>query len=89
MSITKEQKQELMTKYGKTPKDSGTTEVQVAILTARINDLSVHLGQSLKDNHSRKGLLQMVAKRKKLLKYLHSNHVERYKKIIQELDLRK
>ena len=89
MSITKEQKQELISKYGKNAKDSGTPEVQIAILTTRINELTVHLSEKKKDNHSRKGLLDMVGKRKRLLDYLHRKDVERYKRILQELDLRK
>ena len=89
MPITKEQKQELVSKYGKTAKDSGAPEVQIAILTTRINEIAAHLEQSVKDNHSRRGLLLMVGKRKRLLDYLHRKDIERYKKIIQELDLRK
>ena len=89
MPITKEQKQELISKYGKTAKDSGSPEVQIAILTSRINELSTHLSGSVKDNHSRMGLLRMVGKRKTLLDYLHRKDIERYKKILQELDLRK
>ena len=89
MPITKEQKQELITKFGKGPKDSGSAEVQVALLTTRINELSSHFEKNVKDNHSRRGLLQMVAKRRKLLDYLQEKNVERYRKIIQELALRK
>ncbi len=89
MPITKEKKQELVTKYGKTEKDSGTPEVQIAILTTRINELSGHLGENKKDNHSRAGLLKMVGKRRRLLDYLNRKDVSRYKKIIQELEIRK
>ena len=89
MPLTKEKKQEIVTKYGKTATDSGTTEVQIAILTARITELSGHLGTNKKDNHSRRGLLTMVGKRKRLLDYLHNNNIDRYRKIIQELDIRK
>lgn len=89
MPTTKEQRQELIQKYGKSANDSGSPEVQIAILTARINELSSHLESNVKDNHSRLGLLRMVSKRKKLLDYLHYKNGERYKKIIQELDLRK
>jgi len=89
MAITKEQKQEIIKKYGKGPNDSGSAEVQVALLTNRINELSAHFEKNVKDNHSRRGLLQMVGKRRKLLDYLQEKNVERYRKIIQELALRK
>jgi small subunit ribosomal protein S15 len=89
MSITKEQKTEMIKKFGKSPTDSGTPEVQIAILTARINDLSSHLGSNVKDNHSRLGLLKMVGKRRRLLEYLNEKNVDRYRKIIQELEIRK
>jgi len=89
MAITKEQKQEIIKKYGKGPNDSGSAEVQVALLTNRINELSAHFEKNVKDNHSRRGLLQMVGKRRKLLEYLQEKNVERYRKIIQELALRK
>lgn len=89
MPLTKEQKQEIKSKYGKTPNDSGSPEVQIAILTNRINELSAHFGKNVKDHHSRQGLLMMVGKRRRLLDYLQHKNVERYRKIIQELDLRK
>jgi small subunit ribosomal protein S15 len=89
MPLTKEQKQEIMTKFGKTPSDSGTPEVQIALLTKRINELSEHFGGHKYDNHSRLGLLKMVGKRRRLLDYLQSRSVDRYRKIIEELDLRK
>ena len=89
MPLTKEQKQEIMTKFGKNPTDSGSPEVQVALLTTRINELSSHFEKNVKDNHSRRGLLKMVGKRRKLLDYLQEKSVDRYRKIIQELDLRK
>lgn len=89
MPITKEQKTELINKYGKSPTDSGTPEVQIAILTARINELSSHLVNNVKDNHSRVGLLKLVGKRRRLLEYLNEKNVDRYRKIIQELDIRK
>ena len=78
-----------MQKYGKTPNDSGSPEVQVALLTSRINELASHFEKNVKDHHSRKGLLRMVGRRRKLLDYLQETNVERYRKIIQELDLRK
>jgi len=90
MPITKEQKQEIVVKYGSSEKDSGKPEVQIAILTKRINDLSAeHFNTNKKDNHSRRGLLKMVGKRRKLLRYLENSNVERYRKIIKELDIRK
>jgi len=89
MPLTKEQKQEVITKYGKDPKDSGSAEVQIALLTTRINELSSHFEKNVKDNHSRVGLLKMVGKRRKLLEYLQEKNVDRYRKIIQELSLRK
>ncbi len=89
MPLTKEQKQEYINKYGKAANDSGSPEVQIAILTARITELSGHLGSNVKDNHSRIGLLRMVGKRKRLLDYLHQKNIDRYRKIIQELDIRK
>jgi small subunit ribosomal protein S15 len=89
MPLTKEQKQDLMKKYGKTPADSGSPEVQVAILTTRINELSSHFDKNVKDHHSRMGLLKMVGKRRRLLDYLQEKSPDRYRKIIQELELRK
>ncbi len=89
MPITKEQKQELIKKYGKGPQDSGTPEVQIAILTAHINQLSPHFEGHSKDHHSRLGLLKLVGKRRRLLDYLMKKDIERYRKIIQELDIRK
>ena len=89
MPLTKEQKQSIITQYGKTATDSGSPEVQIAMLTQNIAELSNHLASNKKDNHSRLGLLRMVGKRRKLLDYLHSKNVDRYRKIIQELDIRK
>jgi small subunit ribosomal protein S15 len=89
MAISKSQKAEFLKKYGKSPNDSGTPEVQIAILTANINALSAHFGEHKKDNHSRVGLLRMVGKRRKLLDYLMEKNIERYRKIIQELEIRK
>lgn len=89
MPLTKEQKQEVIRKYGKSENDSGTPEVQIALLTKRINELSGHFGAHTSDNHSRMGLLKMVGKRRRLLDYLQSRSMERYRKIIEDLDLRK
>ena len=88
MPLSKEQKQEIMKKFGKTQTDSGSPEVQIAILTSRINELSPHFGKHMKDHHSRQGLLRMVGKRRKLLDYLQEKNVDRYRKVIQELELR-
>lgn len=89
MPLTKEQKQDIIRKYGKSEKDSGTPEVQIAILTERINELTKHLESNKFDHHSRRGLLLMVGKRRRLLDYLAKKNIERYRKIIQELNIRK
>ncbi len=89
MPLTKEQKSAIIGKYGKSPRDSGSAEVQIALLTNRINELSSHFEKNVKDHHSRQGLLKMVGKRRRLLDYLQEKNVERYRKIIQELELRK
>ncbi len=89
MAVTKEQKAELITKFGKKANDSGTPEVQIAILTANINSLSSHFEKFKKDNHSRAGLLRMVGKRRRLLDYLMKKDIERYRKVIAELNIRK
>lgn len=89
MPITKDQKAEFTRKYGKGPTDTGTPEVQIAILTAHINQLSPHFNAHAKDHHSRLGLLKMVGKRRKLLDYLMRKDINRYRKIIHELEIRK
>lgn len=89
MSVTKEKKQELVKKYGATDKDSGKAEVQIAILTERINDLKAHFTNHLKDHASRRGLMQMVGKRRRLLDYVKRKDVERYRSLINELNIRK
>jgi small subunit ribosomal protein S15 len=89
MAITKEQKAEIVTKFGKSGSDTGTPEVQIALLTARINDLTPHFEKFKKDHHSRVGLLKMVGKRRRLLDYLQEKNVERYRKVIAELQIRK
>jgi small subunit ribosomal protein S15 len=89
MAITKEMKAEIIRKYGKTPQDTGTPEVQVALLTARINDLTPHFDKFSKDHHSRVGLLRMVGKRRRLLDYLQEKNIERYRKLIADLQIRK
>ena len=87
--ISKEIKAELIQKYGDNPKDSGKPEVQVAILSARISDITKHLSTKKKDNHSRRGLTMLVSKRRKLLDYLKTNDISRYRNIIAALGLRK
>lgn len=87
--LTKEQKQELIVKYGGAEKNSGKAEVQIAILTLRINELTSHFETHKKDNHSRRGLLMMVGKRRRLLDYLTKKDISRYRKIIEELHIRK
>ena len=89
MPVTKEQKQEFVKKYGKGANDSGTPEVQIAIITAHINSLSPHFDKNVKDHHSRLGLLKLVGKRRRLLAYLMKKDINRYRKITQELDIRK
>jgi small subunit ribosomal protein S15 len=89
MPVTKEQKLELIKRFGKGPNDTGTAEVQIAILTAHINSLSPHFEAHRKDHHGRVGLLKLVGKRRRLLEYLMRTDINRYRKIIQELDIRK
>ncbi len=87
--LTKEQKKEIVLRYGGSEKNTGLPEVQIAILTARINELSQHFEEHKKDNHSRRGLIKMVGKRRRLLNYLMKKDINRYRRIIEELNLRK
>jgi small subunit ribosomal protein S15 len=89
MPLTKEEKSELIAKFGANDKDTGSTEVQVALLTARITELTEHFKQHPKDHHGRRGLLKLVSKRRHLLNYLQRTEEERYRKLIAELGLRK
>ena len=89
MSVTAEKKQEIISSNARDPKDTGSPEVQVAILTQRIRNLTEHFKAHHKDNHSRRGLLMMVNKRRSLLAYLKKKDVERYNALIQKLGLRK
>jgi small subunit ribosomal protein S15 len=82
-------KSEIVGQYARAPQDTGSPEVQVALLTARINELTVHFKTHLKDHHSRRGLLRMVSRRRKLLDYLKERDAERYKTLIGKLGLRK
>jgi len=87
--ITKEMKEAIIKEYETKAGDTGSPEVQVAVLTARINDLNEHLKVHKKDHHSRRGLLKMVGKRKNLLNYLREKDIERYRTLITRLGLRK
>lgn len=89
MAVTKEMKAELVAKYGKDVKNSGSTEAQIAILTAEINDLTEHLKVHTHDYHSKRGLLMKVGKRKSLLAYLKKNDVVSYRELIKALKIRK
>ena len=87
--ISKEKKAEIIAAYGRTPEDTGSPEVQVALLTERINELTAHLKDHPKDHHSRRGLLKMVGRRRNLLAYLQKKDIERYRALIAKLGLRK
>jgi small subunit ribosomal protein S15 len=87
--MTKEEKVELIKKFGTKENDSGRSEVQIALLTKRINDLTDHFDKHKKDHHSRRGLMMMVGKRRRLLDYLAKKDIERYRSIIKELNIRK
>lgn len=87
--ITKEKKTAIINEYARTPGDTGSPEVQVAVLTERIAELTEHLKQNPKDHHSRRGLLKMVGKRRNLLAYLKGVDIERYRSLIERLGLRK
>ena len=86
---SKESKAEIIAKYKRDEKDTGSPEVQIALLTERINELTEHLKVHKKDNHSRRGLLKMVGKRRNLLNYLAKKDVNRYREIVAKLGLRK
>ena len=87
--MTKERKQEIMNEFKREENDTGSSEVQIALLTERINELTEHLKVHKKDNHSRRGLLQMVGKRRNLLNYLSKNDLPKYREIVEKLNLRK
>lgn len=89
MPLGKSEKQQIIREYGRSPQDTGSPEVQIAILTHRINLLTEHLKAHKHDEHSRRGLLRMVGKRRRHLTYLSRKDPERYKEIIQRLGLRK
>ncbi|MGH7728173.1 MAG: 30S ribosomal protein S15 [Vulcanimicrobiaceae bacterium] len=89
MPLTKEQKAEAAAKFGRGPTDTGSADVQIAVLTASINQLTEHLKVHKKDHHSRRGLLLQVGRRRRLLGYLQRNDLERYRKLIADLGLRR
>ena len=89
MAINVEQKAQIISDYQRKAGDSGSSEVQIALLTARINDLTGHFKEHVKDHHSRRGLLRMVSRRRKLLDYLKATNVDSYRALIQRLGLRK
>lgn len=87
--MTSEEKLEIIKKFGKDENDSGRPEVQIALITKRLNDLTDHFNKHKKDHHSRRGLMMMVGKRRRLLDYLASKDIDRYRAIIKELNIRK
>ncbi|MCR5031804.1 MAG: 30S ribosomal protein S15 [Lachnospiraceae bacterium] len=87
--ITKEKKAELIEKYGRKPGDTGSPEVQVALLTERIREVTEHLKVNQKDHHSRRGLYMMIGQRRAMLDYLAKNDIDRYRKLIEDLGIRK
>jgi len=89
MALTKENAASIVAKYGKNDKDTGATEVQIALLTERINQLTEHCKQFKKDRAGQRGLLLLVGKRRRMLKYIQNTNLEGYRKLIKELGLRK
>jgi len=89
LTLVKEDKKKIIEKFKTHENDTGSSEVQIAILTKKINRLNEHLKENKKDHHSRRGLVVMVGKRKRLLGYLKNNDIAKYKKLIEELGLRK
>mgnify|MGYP001096584984 CR=1 FL=1 len=87
--LTKEEKATVLKEHQKHGKDTGSTEVQIALITARIRELNEHFKQHAKDHHSRRGLLKLVGRRRRLIEYLKSQNPEKYKQLIQQLGLRK
>ncbi len=89
MTLTQEKKQELVERFGRSANDTGSAEVQVALLTERINGLTEHLREHKKDHHSRRGLLMLVGQRRRLLRYLESSDLDRYRQVVADLGLRR
>ncbi len=88
MALTKEVKAQIISEFGANDKDSGSTEVQIALLSQRIKDLNVHLKEHTHDHHTRRGLLKLVGQRKRLLTYLKGRDIERYRELIAKLGIR-
>jgi small subunit ribosomal protein S15 len=88
-TLTQDQKAEIVSKFGQNAQDTGSTRVQIALLTQRINDLTAHLREHRKDHHSRRGLLMLVGQRRRLLNYMQRNDLEGYRSLIRELGLRR
>jgi small subunit ribosomal protein S15 len=89
MTLTSERKREITERFGKSQEDTGSTDVQIALLTERINHLTEHLRTHRKDHHSRRGLLMLVGRRRRFLNYLQRTNLERYRELIKELGLRR
>ena len=89
MTLTVEEKRDIVDKFGKSDRDTGSPEVQIALLTARINQLTEHLREHSHDHHSRRGLLMLVGQRRRLLNYLQRKQLDRYRSLIAELGLRR
>lgn len=89
MALAKETKADIVKRFGKSPADTGNPEVQIALLTMRINELAPHFEQHGKDHHSRVGLMKMVGKRRRLLEYLREKNIDRYRKVCDDLQIRK
>ena len=89
MSLSKEQKTEIIKKFQLNEKDTASPQVQIALLTSRLNYLNDHFKKNKKDHHSRRGLMKIVGQRRRLLDYLHKNDIERYRSIIAKLNIRK
>ena len=89
MTVTQERKREIVDKFGEGSTDTGRTEVQIALLTERINALTEHLRAHRKDHHSRRGLLMLVGRRRRFLNYLQGTDLERYRSLLRELGLRR
>jgi small subunit ribosomal protein S15 len=89
LTLTKEAKQDIVDKHGRSESDTGSAHVQIALLTARINELTEHLREHPKDHHSRRGLLKLVGRRRRFLHYLQKRDLEGYRNLIQELGLRR
>ena len=89
MTLTKEAKQDIVGKHGRSEQDTGSAQVQIALLTARVNELTEHLREHPKDHYSRRGLLKLVGRRRRFLNYLQRNDLEGYRALIKELGLRR